>query len=158
MSWADLKELILQERKTLDPTAILEFPQEGPFETQQSALLECYVRTKNDVDAAIRTFAETLEWPELTPLESHFLGARLDFALEILSVLDTVSPDEESLIAYPPADRCTTAHLLRWLLIDIWPHGCGRFLQTQKWLAEEEMADMPQPKPSMTSLASASVA
>src|ERR1041385_4223986 len=137
MSWANLKELIFQERKTLDSPATLDFTPESPFETEQSALLGCYLRTKDDVDAAVKAFSETLEWPELGPMERYFLTARLDFAWEIVSVLNTTSGEDEPLIAFPAPERGTTAQLLRWLLIDIWPYGCGRFLQTQKWLAAE---------------------
>lgn len=120
----------------LDPLVSPEFPQESAFETQHSALLACYLKTKNSVDAAVRTFAETLEWPEMTHLERFFVLARLDFAWEIASILNT-SRDQETFVAYPAPERRTTAELLEWLLIDIWPYGCGRFLQTQKWIAEQ---------------------
>lgn len=136
MSWANLKELIFQERKILDPAAVLEFPQENAFESQHSALLACYLRTKSAVDAAITHFAQTLEWPEMSPVEKFFVLARLDFAWEVISIMNT-SRDGESFINYPAPDRCTTAELLEWLLIDIWPYGCGRFLQAQKWIAEQ---------------------
>ena len=142
----------------LDPVGDLEIFPESPFESRQSALLGCYLRTKADVDAAVKVFAETLEWPELTPLERFFLGARLDFAWEIVSVLNTAPGEDGPLIGYPSPEKCATADLLRWLLIDIWPYGCGRFLQTQKWIAEQALADEAQPVRSVAAFASANVA
>jgi hypothetical protein len=100
MSWANLKELIFQERKILDATNLPEFPEESAFETQQSALLASYLKTKPEVDAAVNTFAQALEWPPLTSLETFFLVARLDFAWEIVSILNT-DRDGELPIAYP---------------------------------------------------------
>jgi hypothetical protein len=144
MSWANIKELIFQERKILDPAAAPEFPQDTAFETQHSALLAAYLNAKSNVDDAIRHFAETLEWPEMTPLETFFVNARLDFAWEIASILNT-SRDGNPFIAYPAPDTCNTSELLEWLLIDIWPYGCGRFLQAQKWIAEQ--AVVPQREP-----------
>jgi hypothetical protein len=135
MCWANIKELIFQERKFLDPAAVMDFPQESAFETQQSALLASYLNTKAEVDAAISTFAQTLEWPPLTPLEKFFVAGRLDFAWEIASILNT-SHEGETLITYPSPEKCTTAELLEWLLIEIWPYGCGRFLQAQRWVSE----------------------
>jgi hypothetical protein len=136
MSWANIKELIFQERKTLDPGIVFEMPAESAFETQHSALLGNYLKTKSQVDAAITAFSERLDWPELTALEKFFVVARLDFAWEVVSILNT-SRDREPLIHYPSPDRCTTPELLQWLLIDIWPYGCGRFLQAQRWVAEQ---------------------
>jgi len=144
MSWANLKELILQERRLLECTEAPEFPQESAFETQHSALLSCYLQTKAEVEAAIRAFAQTLEWPELKPLEKFFLVGRLDFAWETASILNT-SAKGEALIAYPCPEKCTTGELLEWLLIDIWPYGCGRFLQSQKWLAEQGLSGRKLP-------------
>ena len=146
MSWANVRELLLQERKLLDPGGILEFPQENAFESHHSALLGCYLRTKSAVDAAIHEFAETLEWPELSPLEKFFLVARLDFAWEMASILNT-TPGDEPLIEYPAPERCSTAELLKWLLIDTWPYGCGRFLQAQKYLAEEGRLEQKRADP-----------
>ncbi len=85
------------------------------------------------------SFSHTLEWPELSSLERFFVAARLEFAWEILSVLNT-GKDGEALVGYPTPERCTTAELLQWLLLDIWPSGCGRFLQTQKWKREQAAA------------------
>jgi hypothetical protein len=141
MSWANLRELILQERKFLDPVAGVQFQQETAFETQQSALLASYLSTKQSVDAAVMAFSETLEWPELSPSERFFLVARLDFAWEVLSILNTAR-DGELLIVYPSAESCTTAELLQWLLIDVWPYGCSRFLQAQKWAEQSSSLNL----------------
>ena len=131
MSWSNIKELIFQERKLLDPGASSEFPEESPFETQQNELLAWYLRTKADVDVAVSAFAQTLEWPELKTIEKFFVRARLDFAWEVVSILNT-QRDGDALIAYPCPDRCTTADLLEWLFVEIWPYGCARFLQNHK--------------------------
>ena len=136
MCWANIKELLCQERKTLALTASSEFPQESAFETQHSALLACYLKTKNSVDAAARMFSRTLQWPEMTSLEKSFVVARLDFAWEIASILDTSRDCGPFVICSAPEGR-SSAELLEWLLVDIWPFGCGRFLQTQKWNAEQ---------------------
>ncbi len=85
------------------------------------------------------TFSHTLEWPELSSVERFFVAARLEFAWEILSVLNTAR-DGEALVEYPAPEHRTTAELLQWLLLDIWPSGCGRFLQTQKWKREQAAA------------------
>ena len=96
----------------------------------------CYLRSKSEVDDAVCSFAQTFEWPEMSPLVKFFVAARLDFAWEIASVLNT-GYEGEAVIAYPALDKCKTSELLEWLLIDIWPYGCGRFLQTQKWITEQ---------------------
>jgi hypothetical protein len=131
-----MKQLIFQERKILDSMSTPGLQQEPAVEAQNGALLAAYLRTKPQVDAAVAAFAETLEWPELTPLEKTFVRARLDFAWEILSILNT-SRDGEPLISYPSPEKSSTAELIEWLLIDIWPYGCGRFLQTHKMAAEQ---------------------
>ena len=148
MSWVNIRELLFQERKALDPDPMRDFYEENAFETQHSALLASYLNTKADVDAAVTVFAQNLEWPELKPLEKFFIAARLDFAWEIASILNTAR-DGETLITYPSPDRCTTAELLQWLLIEIWPYGCGRFLQSQKWIAEQPITVR---KPRVTAL------
>ena len=127
----------------LDPAGAFEIPLDSAFETRHSALLSYYLKTKSQVDAAVASFAQTLEWPELSPLEKFFVAARLDFAWEVVSILNT-SQDREPLINYPSPERCTTAELIEWLLIDVWPYGCGRFLQAQKWAAEEGGAQRKQ--------------
>lgn len=136
MSWANIRQLLFQERKILDPGPMPDLRQDCAFETQHSALLAAYLKTKADVDAAVTMFAQTLEWPEMTPFEKLFVAARLDFAWEIASILNTAR-DGETLIPYPSPDRRTTAELLQWLLIEIWPYGCGRFLQAPKWIVEK---------------------
>lgn len=135
MSWANIRELIFQERKLLGPAAVVEFPQESAFETQQSALLASYLATKAGVDAAVSAFAQTLEWPPLSAFEKFFVARRLDFAWEVASMLSTPHAGE-ALIPYPSPENCTTAELLEWLLIDVWPYGCSRFLQAQRWTSE----------------------
>ena len=130
MSWANIKELIFRERKMLEPSGPMESPQVSVFENQSSALLASYLKTKSQVDAAVRYFAHTLEWPEMTHSEMFFVVARLDYAWEIASILNTTHHGE-FLIGYPAPDKCNTATLLEWLLIDAWPYGCGRFLEAQ---------------------------
>jgi hypothetical protein len=154
MSWANVKELIFQERKILDPGVLFEMAAESAFETQNSALLGNYLNTKSQVDAAITVFSQTLEWPELSPLEKFFIVARLDFAWEVVSILNT-GREREPLISYPSADRCTTPELLRWLLIEIWPYGCGRFLQAQRWIAEQASASRSQDGRSLATMSNA---
>jgi hypothetical protein len=144
MSWPNLKELIFQERKILDSTGALDLYQDSAFETQHSALLGAYLKSKSAVDSAVRHFAQTLEWPELSSQERFFLIARLDFAWEIVSVLNTTH-DGERLISFPSPERTKTSDILEGLLLEIWPYGCGRFLQTQKWIAEQAMAPQPMP-------------
>ena len=144
MSWSNLKELIFQERKALESAVAVEFPQDSPFESQHSALLACYLRTKEQVDTAVHYFAQTLEWPELSPIERFFVVARLDFAWEIVSILNT-GQSGDPLIAFPSPERSNTEGLLELLLLDIWPYGCGRFLQAQKWIAEQP--SVPQMRP-----------
>jgi len=141
MSWANLKELIFQERKMLESCATMDIPQESAFESRQSALLGCYLQSKAQVDAAAAHFAQTLEWPELSPLEKFFIMGRLDFAWEIVSILNT-SRTGDALLMYPSPEKSTTSELLEWLLIDIWPYGCGRFLQAHKSMAESEPVPM----------------
>jgi hypothetical protein len=148
MSWANIRELLFQERKILDPGPMPDFPPESAFEIPHSGLLASYLGTKADVDAAVMMFAQNLEWPEMKPLEKFFIVARLDFAWEIVSIL-TTARDGETLISYPSPDRCTTAELLQWLLIEIWPYGCGRFLQSQKWITEQPVIAR---KPHVTAL------
>src|SRR5262249_25741994 len=139
MSWANIKELIFHELKALDAPSLVEFPQESAFETQHNALLASYLRTKSDVDAAASAFAQTLDWPEMAPLVRFFIAARLEFAWEIASILNT-GHEGEPLISYPTVTQFKTSDLLEWLLIEIWPYGCGRFLQNQKCLAEQAAA------------------
>jgi hypothetical protein len=135
MSWANLREIIFEERKNIESGSSVDFFPESAFETEQSAILGCYLRTKSQVDTAISHFADTLQWPELNPQERFFIAARLDFAWEIVSILQT-GHDGDPLIAYP-SETCETADLLRWLLIEIWPYACGRFLQAQRSTAEQ---------------------
>lgn len=142
MSWSNLKELIWQERKNLEITGPFEFPQESPFETQQSALLASYLKTKSHVDAVVSHFAETLEWPELSPLERYFVNARLEFAWEVVSIMNTAR-DGILPIEYPSAEKCRTSDLLEWLLVEIWPYGCGRFLQTQRSVGQPVLQARP---------------
>lgn len=155
MSWANIKELIFQERKLLDTSTVPDFLPENAFETQHSALLASYLRTKPNVDAVIISFAQTLEWPEMTPLERFFVNARLDFAWEIACVLNTTR-EGEMLIAYPASERSTTAQLLEWLLVEIWPYGCSRFLQSQRWQVEQTPIPRKQPTRGMPEVANAS--
>jgi hypothetical protein len=97
------------------------------------------------VDDAIRHFAQTLEWPEaMSPTVRFFVSARLDYAWEIASVLNT-SHGGECVIAYPPADQVKPGEILEWLLIDVWPYGCGRFLQARRW-GEEESSPSGRPR------------
>jgi hypothetical protein len=134
-----MRELLFQERKLLDSAAAPDFPRENAFETQHSALLASYLKAKPDVDAAVTVFSQTLEWPDMKPLEKFFVVARIDFAWEVASILNTAR-NGECLIAYPCPDTCSTAELLQWLLIEIWPYGCGKFLETQKWVTNQVRA------------------
>jgi hypothetical protein len=157
MSWSNIRELILQERKAIDSPPVMEFPQETVFETQHSALLACYLRTKDEVDAAALTFAQTLEWPEMSPLVRFFMAARLEFAWEVASILGT-GHEGEGLIQYPVGTQCKTCELLEWLLIDIWPYGCGRFLQSQRSVAEPAQTAVRMATPISPRLAKAECA
>ncbi len=106
----------------------LEFPQESPFESQYSALLAYYRKTQGRIDDAVRWFGWTREWPEMTELEKFFLAGRLDFACEVLE--SGVSAPETPVFAeLPSGDGVTTADLLEWLLIKMWPTGAKKFLQ-----------------------------
>jgi hypothetical protein len=136
MSWANIRELIFHERKVLGTVAPPEFFRQSAFEALHSPLLAGYLETKSSVDAAIRQFAQRLEWPELSEVERFFIAARLEYAWEIVSVMNT-SHDREQIIEFPSPEKSKTAEILEWLLIDIWPYGCGRFLQAQKRIAEE---------------------
>jgi hypothetical protein len=131
MSWANIRELIFQERKILDPVTRPHFQQESPFETQYSALLGHYLKTKAQIDATARCFAQTLEWPEMSEVEKFFIAARLDFAWEIASILNTFH-GQDSVILFPAPTHLKTPELIEWLLIDIWPYGCTHFFQKQR--------------------------
>lgn len=115
----------------LETEGDFEFPRESAFESQHSGLLAAYLRTKSQIDALLVHFAQTLEWPELVPLERFFIAARLEFAWEVASMLGTAHQDSE-LISVPKTEKGRTPEVLEWLLIDVWPHGCARFLQKQK--------------------------
>jgi hypothetical protein len=129
MTWASIRDLIFQQRQLLNTTATVEFPQESVFETQSSAFLASYLQTQSRVDAVVGYFARRLEWPETTLLEKCFILGRLDFAWEVASSLD--SDNATIPIACPDIDKSKTAELLEWLLVDVWPYGCSRFLATQ---------------------------
>ncbi len=75
------------------------------------------------------------------------MAGRLDFAWGIVSILNTPY-DGETIISYPSPEKCTTAELLEWLLIDTWPYGCGRFLQSRK--PPSDRAPVPQSEPLTT--------
>jgi hypothetical protein len=139
MSWANIRELILQERKIIGPVDLPELSPQAEFEPQQSPLLASYLDTKAGVDSAIRHFSHTLEWPEMSELEKFFVAARLDYAWEITSVLNTCH-DRDRVIDYPSAEKCKPSEILEWLLIDIWPYACGRFLQARKGTSEQAVA------------------
>jgi hypothetical protein len=144
MSWANLKEVILQERKQFEVAAGIDFPQESIFESEHSAMLAAYLKTKGPVEGAISYFAERLDWPELSPIEKFFVLARLDFAWEVVSILDS-SHDGEPVVGYPSGSTRNSSDLLEWLLIDLWPFGCARFLHTQKMAVEQPNEIAPPP-------------
>jgi hypothetical protein len=135
MSWANVRELILQERKVLGQVD-LPATRASVFANQQNQLLASYLDTKSSVDDAIRQFARSFEWPELSGIQRFFVAARLDYAWEIASVLNTCH-DRSRIIDYPELDESKPSEILEWLLIDIWPYACGRFLQSRRQAAEQ---------------------
>jgi hypothetical protein len=120
----------------LDPFVRPDFGPESAFDTQHGALLAHYLKTKAEVDASIRCFAQTLEWPQMSEVEKFFLAPRLDFAWEVSSLLNTFH-EHQQVIMFPPPAVVKTPEVIEWLLIDIWPYGCGHFFQKHRWLEDQ---------------------
>jgi hypothetical protein len=132
MCWAEMRGLIDQERRALHPTTSPEFSPVSPFETRDSALLAAYLSSKAQVESAIREFARTRAWPALNDHERLFLAWRLNFAWEITSILHLLEA-QYGVSSYPMTELMRPEEVIEWMLIDVWPYGCGHYLQRKRF-------------------------
>jgi hypothetical protein len=75
-------------------------------------------QTSEALDAAIREFARTQAWPELTPNERAMMGFRLDFARQILGALGEV----DTPAALFPTHEWSEPAQWEWALVTAWFH------------------------------------
>jgi hypothetical protein len=87
-------------------------------------------RARSAVDAAIREFARTKTWPELSRDERYFLQQRLYYGWLLM---DSLSPSESGsrmFLMNPENNGAEDA--FEWLLIEVWPMlGIPMWLEAQ---------------------------
>jgi len=81
-----------------------------------------------DLDASIRVFARTHQWPEISAIESFYLHVRIQFGLvvaEALATPDTSKPKPQGSVFPSPPQIFSLEDQLEWLLICAW-NNIGR--------------------------------
>lgn len=87
-----------------------------------------------DVDAIIMQFAERGRWPNNALDYAYFLARRIEYAMEILSVLGSLVHEQrgESMtfvaheVVPPPTARPDI--IVRWLLLICWEYGRSHWI------------------------------
>src|SRR5215471_12042557 len=91
--------------------------------------IECESRVRPAVDTAIREFARSKTWPELSADERYFLQQRLYYGWLLM---DSLSPAQSGALMFltNPEDN-GDEDAFEWLLIEVWPA-----LGIPAWLAQ----------------------
>jgi len=114
MNWEQICILCQTEFEKLEA----EIPPSAEFFREKNVsdiLLRYEKETTRDLEAAIREFATTNQWPSLTPIQQAMLLFRLDFAASVACLLaqqpapwtDTDEPSQKE-------------HRLCWLMLFAW--------------------------------------
>ena len=114
MKWSDLFVLLYDEERKFAASypRWRSFVGPGDLEDQYE---EFVLQHQGAVERAVRLFAKTNQWPELTPQEVAALRERLDFAIDLTTLL------VQSRVRIPRVD--TRQRKIKWLLIFAWEWG-----------------------------------
>ena len=132
MTWSEAMNFVEAERKKLEPLQYV-LRVQSPGANAATVYFEYFAaESRSDwrLNRAIRHFAQTRQWPELTSETRYFLWLRLDWAERLLGWL--LRPEFQYGLPIPqPLDD---ARLLEWLLDFAW-QDTGR----SAWQAQEKM-------------------
>ncbi len=121
MNWQNLTKQLETEWRRLESVE----PEEpiAPFAPSGEALMHDSLtregRARPVVDAAIRRFARSQTWPELSPDEQYFLRKRLYYGWLLMDGLSPAGSDALTSVTHPEGDD--TLDAFEWLLIEVWP-------------------------------------
>jgi hypothetical protein len=82
-----------------------------------------------EVDAIVLRFAQRGRWPNNASNHSYFLARRIEYAMEILSALDSTMYDQQaegmSFVPHQPVPppQARPDIIVRWLLVNCWETG-----------------------------------
>jgi len=111
-------------------------PAPFPFDTQPMSqpemkdfLWRANCQFRPGCEQAIQRLADTGRWPPSASENAYFLARRLEYAMEILTVISARIPEEPHHAVPPP--QAPQSVIFRWLLRDAW-ESCG----WNRWLTQ----------------------
>ena len=145
MTWKEAIELVEAERQNLEPLDfVLTAPAGANAATVYFEFFAAESRSDWKLNRAIRHFAQTRQWTELTTELRYFLWLRLGWANEQLEWLWRAELEYGAPIVQPLDDT----NLLQWLLDAAWQQTGRMAWQSQEKLAlMEKQSAAPPPPP-----------
>jgi len=119
-TWGSLKHLLSSQLGLLGNIEPPKLGVQGDEYELKEKLKELDTECADKLDAAVRYFANTSHWPQLSRTEVFFLFQRIVYGGSLLDCL-TIAHTASGTIPFPtPPAALSEAELLEWLLIDVW--------------------------------------
>ena len=137
MDWYSQLQLLKLMQNVIRTEQPLVLPSEPvPAADLHDYLARVEASSREGVDAAVRAFSRSGNWPDLSPNEKYFLSQRIEFAVCVTLAL--AAPDErgESIIPGPP-ETLEKEDQIEWLLIWTWRTPGHRF-----WIEKSKVNEL----------------
>jgi hypothetical protein len=132
LNWLDYAALLREAQENLEIGRCIEIAGE-PLPKFPEAMFHLDTELSESVEAAIRQFAETKTWPDLTPAESACIDARLHFATWQLLFCQEYGVSKSVLDESAPSGIPEEQAVLEWMLITLWnKHGRTEMVSAAK--------------------------
>ena len=131
-NWLDYAALLRETQERLEVIRCIEIAGE-PLPKIPEAMFHLDTELSESLEAAIREFAQTKTWPELSPAESVCLDARLHFATWQLLFCQEYGVSKSLLNESTAPETPEEQAVLEWMLITLWnKHGRTQMVSSAK--------------------------
>ena len=131
-NWLDYAALLREAQEGLEFQRCLEITGE-PLPKFPEAMFHLDSGLSENVEAAVRQFARTKTWPELSPAESVCIDARLHFATWQLLFCQEYGVSKALVDGAVTPDIPEEEAVLEWMLITLWnKHGRTHMVSSAK--------------------------
>ena len=100
-----------------------------PQSEMEDLLWRANCQSRQGCEQTIQRLGDSGRWPPSATENAYFLARRLEYAMEILTVIGTWIPEEPNYAVPPP--QAPPRIILRWLLRDAW-EACG----WRRWMVQ----------------------
>ena len=133
-NWLDYAALLREAQERLDMGQCLEIAGE-PLPKFPEVMFHLDTGLSESVEAAVRQFARTKTWPELSAAESVCVDARLHFATWQLLFCQEYGVSKSVLESSTAPEASEEESVIEWMLITLWnKHGRTQMVSSAKCL------------------------